>query len=55
MTDTTLSPWLGHFQAQTNAQHAFQVVMNLPFQQADCFRIRRPVFVPSRTLLSQLL
>jgi uncharacterized protein len=53
--DTALSPWLEHFQAQTKAQHAFQVVMNLPYQQADCFRIRRPVVVPSRTLLSQLL
>jgi len=55
MSDTALSPWLGHFQAQTNAQYAFQVVMNLPYQEADCFRIRRPVVVPSRTLLSQLL
>jgi uncharacterized protein len=55
MSDTALSPWLGHFQAQTNAQHAFQVVMNLPYQEADCFRMRRLVVVPSRTLLSQLL
>jgi uncharacterized protein len=55
MSDTTLSPWLRHFQTQTDAQHAFQVVMNLPYQEADCFRIRRPVVVPSRTLLSQLL
>jgi uncharacterized protein len=55
MSDATLSPWLGYFQAQINAQHAFQVVMNLPYQEADCFRIRRPVVVPSRTLLSQLL
>jgi uncharacterized protein len=55
MSDTALSPWLEHFQAQTKAQHAFQVVMNLPYQQADCFRIRRPVAVPSQTLLSQLL
>ena len=55
MSDKTLSPSLGYFQAQTNAQHAFQVVMNLPFQQADCFRIHRPVAVPARTFLSQLL
>ena len=55
MSDQTLSPWLGYFQAQTNAQHAFQVVINLPYQQADCFRIHRPVAVPARTFLSQLL
>ncbi len=55
MSDKMLSPSLGYFQGQTNAQHAFQVVMNLPFQQADCFRIHRPVAVPARTFLSQLL
>ena len=55
MSDTALSPWLEHFQSQTNAQNAFQSVMNLPYQQADCFRTRQPVVVPARTLLSQLL
>jgi len=55
MSDKTLSSPLGCFQAQTNAQHAFQVVMNLPYQQVDCFRIHRPVVVPARTFLSQLL
>ena len=55
MSDKTLSPSLGYFQTQTNAQHSFQVVMNLPYQQADCFRIHRPLVVPARTLLSQLL
>ncbi len=55
MADTALSPWLGHFQSQINAQHAFQVVMNVPYQQADCFRVSRPVVVPARTLLAQLL
>ena len=55
MSDKTLSPSLGYFQTQTNAQHAFQVVMNLPFEQADCFRIHRPVVVPAKSFLSQLL
>lgn len=55
MSDKTLSPWLGYFQTQTDAQHAFQVVMNLPYEQADCFRIRGPVVVPAKTFLSQLL
>jgi uncharacterized protein len=53
--ETNLSPSLGYFQAQTKADHAFQVVMNLPYQEADCFRISRPVAVPAKTLLSQLL
>jgi len=52
--ETSLSPWLAHFQAQTKAAHAFQAVLNLPFEKADCFRIHRPVVVPARTLLSQL-
>jgi predicted AAA+ superfamily ATPase len=55
MSDKALSPWLGYFQAQTNAPHAFQVVMNLPYQPADCFRVHRPVVVPAKTFLSQLL
>jgi uncharacterized protein len=54
-SDKTLSPSLGYFQAQTKPQHSFQVVMNLPYQQADCFRIQRPLVVPARTFLSQLL
>jgi len=55
MSDKALSPWLGYFQAQTNAPHAFQVVMNLPYQPADCFRVHHPVVVPAKTFLSQLL
>lgn len=55
MSDQALSRWLGYFQAQTNAPHAFHVVINLPYQQADCFRIHRPVAVPAKTFLSQLL
>jgi predicted AAA+ superfamily ATPase len=52
--ETSLSPSLAHFQEQTKAAHAFQVVLSLPFENADCFRIHRPVVVPARTLLSQL-
>jgi len=53
--ETSLSPSLAYFQGQTKAAHAFQVVMNLAYQEADCFRVPRPVAVPARTLLSQLL
>ncbi len=55
LTDSTLSPALAHFQAQTTATHAFQVVMRLPYEEADCFGVREPVVVPARTFLSQLL
>jgi predicted AAA+ superfamily ATPase len=53
--DTNLSPWLAFFQAKTKAAHAFQVVIDLPYEEADCFRHHRPVVVPAKTLLSQLL
>ncbi len=53
--DTGLSPALGLFQAQTKAAHAFQVVMDLPFEPVDCFQTNGPVVVPAKTLLSQLL
>ncbi len=45
----------GYFQGQTKAPHAFQVVMNLPYEPADCFKVHRPLVVPARTFLSQLL
>jgi hypothetical protein len=54
-SDTGLSPALAHFQGQTRAAHAFQVVLNLPFESVDCFSTSRPVVVPARTFLSQLL
>jgi len=53
---TTLSPALHHFQEQTGAPHAFQVVLEMDYVDADCFeRPRGPLVVPARTLLSQLL
>jgi hypothetical protein len=55
LSETSLSPSLAYFQAQTKAAHAFQVVMNLGYQRADCFAVHRPVVVPARAFLSQLL
>jgi uncharacterized protein len=55
MSDKTLSPSLGYFQSQADTQHSFQIVMTLPYQPSDCFRTHRPIVVPARTLLSQLL
>jgi len=54
-SDTALSPSLAYFQAQTRAPHALQVVLNLPFEPADCFAVTVPVVVPARTFLSQLV
>lgn len=52
--DTRLSPALAHFQRQTGARHAFQLVMDLPFQRVDSFQRTDPVMVPAKSLLSQL-
>jgi predicted AAA+ superfamily ATPase len=53
--DRSLSPALAHFQAETQAPHAFQIVFDLPFEEADCFTHRQPIVVPARTFFSQLL
>jgi hypothetical protein len=55
LADTSLSPSLAYYQTQIKAPHAFQVVIKLPYEPADCFAVRQPVVVPAKTLLSQLL
>jgi predicted AAA+ superfamily ATPase len=50
-----LSGALPYFQVQTGAAHAFQVAFDLPFVERDCFEITRPMVVPARTLLAQLV
>jgi len=50
-----LSGALEYFQQQTRARHAFQVVLDRPFENADCFQRTGPVVVPARTFLSQLV
>ena len=53
---TGLNDALKHFQEQTKAPHAFQVVIEADYVDADCFaKPRAPLVVPARTLLSQLL
>lgn len=49
-----LSPQLDYYQKQTGALHAFQLAMDLPYVDRDCFSVSSPVIVPARTLLSQL-
>ena len=50
-----LSANLQHFQKQVQAEHVFQVAMDLPYKDIDCFSAGKPVIVPARTLLSQLV
>jgi len=49
------SPSLSYFQKATGAEHAFQVVINLPFVNKNCFLEKNPIIVPARTFLSQLI
>jgi uncharacterized protein len=51
----SISKDLHYFQQLTKAKHAFQVVMDLPYQQIDCFTFTTPVIVPALTFLSQLV
>ncbi|MCX7115837.1 MAG: ATP-binding protein [Gammaproteobacteria bacterium] len=50
-----LSPHLEVFQKQTGALHAFQVVIDMPFVNQDCFAHTKPIIVPAKTFLSQLV
>ena len=54
-SSTTLSSALQHFQQQTKAPHAFQVVMDMPYANINCFSYTHPVVVPARTFFSQLV
>ncbi len=54
--DTSLSKTLEYYQQQLNAPFAFQVVIDTEYIDADCFaKPGKPIIVPARTLLSQLL
>lgn len=51
----SISPHLFHFQKQIQAEHVFQVVFDLPYVDEDCFSVKKPVIVPAKTFLSQLV
>jgi predicted AAA+ superfamily ATPase len=55
LSDRTLSPALKDFQNALGARHAFQAVIDLPYEDVDCFGHRAPTVVPARTFLSQLM
>jgi uncharacterized protein len=50
-----LSRQLGHFQQVLGAPYAFQAVIDAPFVNGDCFKLKGPSIVPARTFLSQLV
>lgn len=50
-----LSKNLLHFQSQIQAKHVFQIAYDMPYVDKDCFTINKPVIVPAKTLLSQLV
>lgn len=54
-SDQGISPSLSYFQQQTKAPFAFQVSIDSPFIDRDCFIEGIPLRVPARTFLSQLI
>jgi hypothetical protein len=50
-----LSKNLFYFQDKLKARHAFQVVFDLEYVAKDCFSSAKPMIVPARTFLSQLV
>jgi predicted AAA+ superfamily ATPase len=55
IADNSLSEHLQRFQNQLQAPHAFQVLLNLPYVDKNCFLEEKPVIVPAATFLSQLV
>ena len=53
--DGSVNPALHYFQKRTGARHAFQVIIDLPYADTDCFSVNDPFKVPALTFLSQLL
>ncbi|MCB1119301.1 MAG: ATP-binding protein [Chlamydiia bacterium] len=50
-----ISPALHYYFEQLKPEYAFQVVMDQPYVEADCFSHNEPVIVPAATFLSQLV
>jgi predicted AAA+ superfamily ATPase len=50
-----LSPSLLRFQSQINAPHVFQVAFDMPYIEKNCFSLKKPMIVPMKTFLSQLI
>jgi hypothetical protein len=53
--NTTMSSNLAYFQDQTQAEHAFQVDFESEYVDRDCFLEHKPIKIPAKTFLSQLV
>ena len=53
--ENSLNKNLYYFQEQTKAEHAFQVVIDMEYEDIDCFAYNKPIIVPAKTFLSQLV
>ena len=50
-----ISKNLIYFQDKIKAKHAFQVVFDMEYVSKDCFKHIKPIIVPARTFLTQLV
>ncbi|WP_218576641.1 ATP-binding protein [Desulfobacter latus] len=50
-----ISPHLEYFSHILKTDHTFQIELNADYVDEDCFSVKRPVKVPAKTLLSQLV
>jgi len=51
----SLSEHLYRFAGQLNPEHVLQAAFNLHYENIDCFSYKKPVIVPLKTFLSQLV
>lgn len=49
-----ISKNLEYFQKMTNAEHAFQLIIDMPPKDINCFDFTHPIKIPAKTFLSQL-
>jgi len=51
----SVSKALYRYHEQLKTEHAFQVVLDMDYVDADCFKHKAPIVVPAKTFLSQLI
>ncbi len=50
-----VSPHLKYFHQQLKTLHVCQLAYDMPYEALDCFTLKKPLIVPMRTFLSQLV
>ncbi len=53
--NAAITPALYKFQEKLGVKHALQLAFDMPYFDKDCFALERPMIVPMRTFLSQLI